>query len=93
MKYNKKVFVIVDAYTTGRFLAPYLNANGYSCIHVQSREQVIPVYFATFNRENFVDNLIFRDNITEITRYLQFYDIKAIIPGAETGVMLADKLN
>jgi len=93
MQFNKKAFIIVDAYTTGRFLAPYLNANGYSCIHVQSREDVISVYMATFTRENFIENLIYKGNIQDIISQLKPYDIKAVIPGAETGVLLSDELN
>lgn len=34
MRFNKKAFVIVDGYSTGRFLAPFINANGYSSIHI-----------------------------------------------------------
>jgi len=93
MRFNKKVFVIVDAYTTGRFLAPYLNANGYSCIHIQSRNSVIPVYLATFSCENFIDNLIFNGDLNILLEHLKPYQIKGVIPGAETGVMLADQLS
>jgi biotin carboxylase len=93
MRFNKKVFVIVDAYTTGRFLAPYLNANGYSCIHIQSRNSVIPVYLATFSRENFINNLIFNGDLNVLLENLKPYQIKGVIPGAETGVMLADQLS
>jgi len=92
MRFNKKVFIIVDAYTTGRFLAPYLNANGYACIHIQSREDVISVYLATFVRENFVDNLIYQGDLQELLNQLNHYEIKGIIPGSETGVLLADEL-
>lgn len=93
MRFNKKVFVIVDAYTTGRFLAPYLNASGYSCIHVQSRDPVISVYMSTFVRENFIDNLVFNGDINYLLEKLKPFQVKGVIPGAETGVMLADQLS
>lgn len=93
IRHNKKAFVIVDAYATGRFLAPYINANGYTCIHIQSCNPVIAVYWASFSREHFIDNLIYSNNLPELVNYLKSYDIKGIIPGAETGVLLADLLN
>src|SRR5579872_744047 len=92
MRFNKKAFVIVDAYTTGRFLAPYLNANGYTCIHVQSREPVISVYLATFVRENFVENIVYNGDLQLLLDNLKSFQIKGVIPGAETGVLLADQL-
>jgi biotin carboxylase len=93
MRIVKKIFVIVDAYTTGRFLAPYLNAHGYACIHVQSTNPVIPVYIASFVPENFIANYIYRQDMSVLLNYLKQYEVLAVMPGAETGVLLADQLN
>lgn len=92
MRFNKKTFVIVDAYTTGRFLAPLINANGYSCIHIQSCKNVIPAYAPTFVSDNFINNIIYIDNIKPILEYLKSFEVVGVIPGAETGVILADMI-
>lgn len=93
MKFNKKIFVIVDAYTIGGLLAPFFNANGYECIHIQSREQVLSTYKKSFIINNFLENILYKDNLDIIAKKLLKYDIKAIIPGSEPGVLLADQLN
>ena len=93
MHYRKPVVVIVDAYTSGKFLAPGFIANGYECVHVQSRPTVIPAYQPTYFNYNFIENIIFDHDITSVLDYLKKYQVLFIIPGAETGVLLADQLN
>lgn len=90
---KKQIFLIVDAYTTGKYLAPMLLANGYLCWHIQSRSDVISAYQKSFIPENFSRNLIYTGDISEIINATSGHHVKAVIPGAETGVILADLLS
>ena len=93
MHFNKKAFVIVDGYSTGRFLAPCINAHGYSNIHVQSSKNIIPAYFPSFTESNFIKNIAYDGDISPVLDYLEKFEIMAVIPGTETGVHLADLLS
>lgn len=93
MRFNKKVFVIVDAYTTGRYLAPLINANGYSCIHLQSSKEIIPSFAPTFVESHFIKNIVFSGEIKSVVEQLIDFEVIGVIPGAETGVILADLLS
>lgn len=92
MRFNKKIFVIVDAYTTGRFVAPLINANGYPCIHIQSSKEIISAFVPTFIEGNFIKNIIYDGDIRSVVECLSNFEVIAVIPGAETGVVLADLL-
>jgi hypothetical protein len=93
MKFSKNVFVLVDGYTVGGLLAPFFNANGYDCIHIQSQKDVTPIYAATFVRSNFIDSILYEGRLDIILNKLSIYNVKAVIPSAESGVLLADMLN
>lgn len=93
MYINNKVFVIVDAYSTGRYIAPLINANGYSCIHLQSSKVIIPALAYSFIESNFIKNIVYEDNIENIVLQLAEYKVLGVIPGTETGVNLADLLS
>lgn len=93
MRFNKKIFVVVDAYTTGRFVAPLINANGYSCIHLQSSKEIIPAFIPTFIESNFMQNIVYNGDIDVIIKQLSDFEVVGVIPGAETGVNLADRLS
>ena len=93
MRFNKKVFVVVDAYTTGRFVAPLINANGYSCIHLQSSKEIIPSFLPTFIESNFIKNIVYDGEIKSVVEHLSNFEVVGVIPGTETGVILADLLS
>ncbi|HLB57042.1 MAG TPA: ATP-grasp domain-containing protein [Coxiellaceae bacterium] len=93
MLLKKQICLIVDAYTTGKYLAPMLIANGYVCWHIQSRSEVILAYQKSFIAENFSRNLIYDGNINAILNAVSEFQVKTVIPGAETGVILADLLS
>lgn len=93
MRFNKKIFVIVDAYTTGKFVAPLINANGYSCIHLQSSKEIIPAFSSTFVESNFIKNIVYDGMISSVVKSLLDFEVIGVIPGTETGVILADLLS
>ena len=89
---NKPVFIIVDAYSTGKYLAPAFCAQGYECIHIQSKMLLNEKILRTFYSDNFIQHFIFDGDFEGLIASLKNYDVKAIIPGYETGVRLADHL-
>jgi ATP-grasp domain-containing protein len=84
--------VIVDAYSTGRHLAPLFQQRGYRCVHVQSASKV-PDAAGTLRRDDFVANLILTDSLERLIGELEAYEPTAILAGAELGVNLADRLS
>ncbi|APA89043.2 ATP-grasp domain-containing protein [Paraburkholderia sprentiae WSM5005] len=87
---SKNVIVIVDGWSSGRYLAPAFIGHGYECIHISSTEKTSrfgykPVdYIANFHLESTA--------MSEILENLRGYSVKAIMPGSESGVVLADLL-
>jgi len=90
---NNKIIVIVDGYSNGGFFAPKLKARGYSCVHVQSRTKIPEILMSTFRKDDYLEQFIHLGNIKETLSQLQKYEILCVIPGAETGVELADQLS
>jgi L-amino acid ligase len=88
-------FVIVDGFSSGRYIAPKLLGNGYNgIIHVLSKAAKEVGYQLTPDQEkNYSVRFEETDDINELINHLSTYRIKAIIPGAHAGVDLADKLN
>jgi biotin carboxylase len=91
MLFTKTVCIIVDAFSTGKNIAPLLKAQGYSCIHIKSSEELPSKY--KFDESNFIISLTYKNNLDEILTVLKPYRVKFCIPGYESGVELADLLS
>ena len=91
MKFKKQVCVIVDAFSTGKYLAPAFI--DYNCIHVQSSENIPAKLANTLRKTDFIKNIIFTGDIHAVLKQLADYQVKLCIPGSESGVMLADTLS
>lgn len=83
------IFVLVDAYRSGSFLASTFLSYGYRCVHVQSVEK--PVGNSS-NGGPYIEEILHRDLDTTVAT-LKKYQVKAVIPGHEVGVELADSLS
>jgi biotin carboxylase len=91
MSFDRTVCVIVDAYSTGKKLAPYLNGRGYSCVHIKS-DPHLPLRFE-HKASHFVKSIVFQGDINKVLEELRDYKVKICIPGSESGVELADTLS
>src|SRR3990167_905745 len=89
-----KVIVIVDAYSTGRFLIPAFQSYGYTLIHIQSCFKVPKIFASTHEKviSNFVENIVFTTT-EDVMQKLSNYNVKCVIPGTETGVKVADSIS
>ncbi|MBA3537891.1 MAG: hypothetical protein H0T84_15005, partial [Tatlockia sp.] len=88
--YCKYVCIIVDAYSTGKNLAPSIQAQGLPCIHIRS-SSTLPSRFK-HNESDFILSLRYDGNPEAILAKIRPYIVKCCIPGYESGVELADLL-
>lgn len=96
LTYNKTIIVIVSAYSSGGVRLPQLFAGrGYDCFHVTTRrEWEVAWVHHYFNEKHFIKNFILDEegDLSSLLAELKKYDVKAILPGCESGVPLADAL-
>ncbi|HEV2378153.1 MAG TPA: ATP-grasp domain-containing protein [Streptosporangiaceae bacterium] len=89
---KRRVAVIVDAYSTQRYLPPLFHDRGYECVHVQSGE--IPSVMApTWLPDNFADNIVHEGDLQQTLARVSAHEPEILIPGMECGVELADQLS
>lgn len=92
MLIQNKAVIIVDAFSTGKYLAPVFKGFGYQCVHIQSDKNICPFFLKSFEKNNFIKNIVFEKDFNAIIKDLLDHDIKMVIPGCESGVELADKI-
>lgn len=90
---KKKVFVVVDGYSTGRYLPKELMYRGRESLHVQSQTEIPSIFADSFNPSDYVRNLIHNGDLEATLSELRRYDVEHVIAGSESGVELADFLS
>ncbi|MDR3441840.1 MAG: ATP-grasp domain-containing protein [Legionella sp.] len=93
MNVNNKIIVIVGAYSTGQYLAPAFISRGYQCVHIQPGKIINPYFLDSFRQQDFIKNLAWDGDDEQIIQELAEFKVKAIIPGSEMAVLLADSLS
>ncbi|MBA2652714.1 MAG: ATP-grasp domain-containing protein [Tatlockia sp.] len=88
--YCKYVCIIVDAYSTGKNLAPIIRSQGLPCIHIKSSSNLPSRY--QHDESNFILSLTYDGDIEALLAKIQPFIVKFCIPGYESGVELADLL-
>ncbi|MFD9071650.1 ATP-grasp domain-containing protein [Streptomyces lasiicapitis] len=84
--------VIVDGYSTGATLAKRLARAGVDCIHVRSQPDVSAFLVRSFSPDDYVLDLGFTGDFTNLARELARLRVSRILAGTETGVVLAETL-
>jgi len=94
MNIRKEVCLIVDAYSTANKLAGVINAYGYPCVHIQSNSFIPEVLQRSFRPCDFIDNFVCDKTPESLHHQIleRKYEIKCVITGAESGVLLSDYL-
>lgn len=90
---NKTFVAIVDAYSTGNLLAAEFQKKGFQCIHVQSSNQMLPIFDGTFRPNDFEANIVHDGNLENTIEDIKRFNPSCIVVGIETGVILADLLS
>lgn len=84
--------VIVDPYSSGAQLAPAFAKRGVDSIAVLTAEQPPAVYAAAYRPQDFLDILVYRDNLAELIQQLMALGPRCVLAGCESGVELAELL-
>ncbi|HEY2498376.1 MAG TPA: ATP-grasp domain-containing protein [Candidatus Angelobacter sp.] len=84
--------VIVDPFSSGMFYASAFKEAGVPVVTVLSREELPAVYLPTFHPEEYQEVLKFTGVHQPVVQRLLELRPRCILPGAETGVELADEL-
>jgi len=92
---SKQFCVIVDAYSSGNLLAPELKSRGFECIHVRSGSAKT---WTGFKACDFSEDVSFSGDIQVLLQNLrgtgsEKRDVVCVLPGAECGVTLSDRLS
>lgn len=87
-----RVFVIVDAYSTGAAIGQRLREHGVRLVHVRSVAQPPAFYARGFRAGDYIADICCEGDVDATLRELAPWRIGAVIPGAEIGVPLADAL-
>lgn len=86
--------IIVDGYSSGSLLAPEIKRRGYEAVHVHSRMKIPSVFIPSYKPGNFIDDIwAHLLSFEELVDRLDAYHPVAVIAGAESGVMLANRLS
>lgn len=83
--------VIVDAFSTGRFLATEMALYGVDCIHVQSGPELAEFFLSGFQPDDFKARYL-NNNLEQTADKLRAHKPFCVMAGSETGVSVADGL-
>ncbi|MCA1455832.1 ATP-grasp domain-containing protein [Bradyrhizobium sp. BRP22] len=96
---NERHCVIVDAFSTGRYLPEEFNRYGIKTVHVLSAAQIPPFYRPHFNADLYHEVIRPRECMAggELVEYhleaLRGKELEFVAAGCETGVELSDSLS
>ena len=89
----KSYVVIVDAFSTGALLAPIFKQLGYSLLHVQTSNYFSLRFTRSFLSTDFEYCLDYESlGLKNILDFLSQLPIVCVLPGLDSGVLLADEL-
>lgn len=90
--YNDRVVVIVDAHSSGSFLAPAFLSHGFHAVHVENMTERSPQLVATVVPETFIDTVPYAGELAPVVDRLRAYEVAYVLAGMDSGVALADAL-
>jgi biotin carboxylase len=89
---GERYVVIVDGYSTGSELTGEFAAHGVRAVHVQSSQLISRFYTQTHARTRYAAELLHDGDVEATAAAIAGWAPLAVIPGTESGVMLADAL-
>ena len=92
---SKSYVVIVDAFSSGILLAPVFKRLGYKIIHIQTSNSMAQAFIRKFIKSDFEICLNAGNfpNQSSLVEFLSPFPIECIVPGNDSGVILADELS
>ncbi|MFC0268106.1 ATP-grasp domain-containing protein [Kushneria aurantia] len=89
----KNIVAIVDPFSSGKLIASRLHEQGFGTIAIISNSDTLATFGDSFVGSDFSKIYYFDGNINFLSDEMSFLGVKKIIPGAESGVTLADTLS
>lgn len=89
---SEQVLVLVDGYSSGSQLPLIMREHGWRCVHVRGLPNPPTYYLNTFRAEDYIDQFTFEGDVDGLVRALDRYRPSAVLPGTESGVVVADLL-
>lgn len=90
---TRKMCAIVDAFSSGNLLASRFNDAGYQCVHVQSSQDLPESFLRSFIPSDFEACLDVGEGLESVGLALRDAGVDFVVPGSETGVVLAAELS
>lgn len=84
--------VVVDGYSSGSQLPAVMREHGWKCVHVRSSPSPQAYFLANFREDDYLDNLPYEGDVEALARAVAGYQPSAVLPGTESGVVVADLL-
>ena len=84
--------VVVDGFSSGKFLAKKLHEDGCVLFHIASSPDIDGYYYVGFDSTIYVRYIVHTETALTLLE-LRHFDPDIIVAGAESGVLLADLLN
>src|SRR4029453_6402720 len=88
----QQVLVVVDGYSSGSQLPGVLRERGWGCIHVQSTPDLPAYYLTTFDQTGYPATYNGTGDVKAPAAELAPHRPAAVLPGTESGVVVADLL-
>lgn len=94
MSRRRSVCVVVDAYSTATALPRVFAGYGFPTLHVQSSVDVPDVLLGSFREHDFIGRATYRGSLDDLVGELGLgqYQVRCVVAGSESGVLLADRL-
>lgn len=89
---SKKI-LIVDGYSTSRYLVTALNELGFECAHIRSEEEPPPALACAFSSEGYLTDYGYIGPVQQALSRLSQEMFEAVIPGSEPGVEYAESFS
>lgn len=87
--------VIVDPYSSGKLIAPAFRARGFPCVALHTADPSGTTLGASLVREDFEQHVVFDGDLRHCIEAIDAVGARpvcCVLPGTESGVMLADEL-
>ncbi|WP_183094009.1 ATP-grasp domain-containing protein [Nocardioides stalactiti] len=90
---RRAVVAIVDGYSTGKYIAAQLRDLGATCFHLTSQPTMPELFTRSFDSGCYEEDLAYQEDFDRIAAALEQRGVTAVVPGTESGVLLADRLS
>lgn len=91
MSCKQKVVVIVDPYSSGRYLVQELQQQQWPMVGIQSSFELADFWLAQYDADLFVKT-VRHENLQQTLKELGDFEVVSVMPGSEPGVLLAEDL-